>query len=157
MRMKKTKRESVFETNSSSVHTLVFPRQNYKHKFDEDVDFRDGVLRVKCGDFSECGEVRTQRDKLSYLVSFIICAAGQNFYEVHEISTYESWRLNNLFVSLKDLVPDLKDIIAEDTTAAKFDHQTHPSNCDCCVDYENVFVLEAFLFNPDVYIDMDRD
>lgn len=155
--MKQAKRESVFETNSSSVHTLVVPRQHDKHKFDEDVDFRDGVLRVKCGDFSECGAVETQRDKLSYLVSFIICAGGQNFYGPCSISTYDSWRLNDLFVSLKNLVPDLKDIIAEDITAAKFDHQTHPVNSDCCVDYENTYVLEAFLFNPESYIEMSRD
>ena len=62
-------RSSVFETNSSSSHSLVFSKVNRGHSYDLPVD-ENGVLTIPFGEFGWGPEVlKTPLEKLSYIVT----------------------------------------------------------------------------------------
>jgi len=62
-------RNSVFETNSSSSHSLVFSKVDRGHNYDLPVD-EDGILTIPFGEFGWGPEVlRTPLEKLSYTVT----------------------------------------------------------------------------------------
>ena len=64
-----TIRHSVFETNSSSSHSLVFSKKNRGYDFDLPVD-KDGTLVIPFGEFGWGPEVlHTPMEKLSYFVT----------------------------------------------------------------------------------------
>ena len=62
-------RSSVFETNSSSSHSLVFSKVNRGHSYDLPVD-GNGVLTIPFGEFGWGPAVlKTPLEKLSYVVT----------------------------------------------------------------------------------------
>ncbi len=62
-------RNSVFETNSSSSHSLVFSKRDRGHSYDLPVDEK-GVLTIPFGEFGWGPEVlKTPIEKLSYVVT----------------------------------------------------------------------------------------
>ena len=83
-------RSHVFETNSSSVHSLVISNNgrevsNFKLN-------REGKIEVDFGDFGKELRVYTsQYDKLSYLITCLYYLSG---YEVDDI--YEKWEFENI-------------------------------------------------------------
>ena len=69
-------RRSVFETNSSSVHTLQII--NTGLKLSNLKINKDGIIEVEFGSFdNEYGIYNTQYEKLQYLLSFI---GYENYY-----------------------------------------------------------------------------
>lgn len=62
-------RNSVFETNSSSSHSLVFSKVDRGHDYDLPVD-ENGVLTIPFGEFGWGPDIlRTPLEKLSYIVT----------------------------------------------------------------------------------------
>lgn len=62
-------RNSVFETNSSSSHSLVFSKVDRGHSYDLPVD-ENGVLTIPFGEFGWGPEIlRTPLEKLSYIIT----------------------------------------------------------------------------------------
>jgi len=151
-------RHSLFETNSSSIHSIVFPAGKCEQKLKPD---NHGVIRFPCGDFSDTGIVYGLHDKLSYLCSYI----ALNYYDRYEteeqvgqtLSAQQCWELENILEAIQKEYPDVLELKAIFCENAVFDHQTHPSCRECIVDLYDIDQIHDFLFNDDIKIKMDRD
>ena len=149
--MKKTIRNSVFETNSSAVHSLVYAKDGLEPS-SLTVD-KDGYIVTDFGDFGDYNMGITtfdQATKLSYL-------ATECYYTNHydeDIEDSHQWR-------------DICDAICEYTGAKgiKLLHKTEPSlNHQVVPGYEPKFCdywaedsVLNFVFNKYVGIEMSHD
>lgn len=151
-------RQSTFETNSSSVHTLVLPKGSCEQTLKPN---ECGEVRVSCDDFSDCGVVYGLREKLSYLCSFIALDQPSDIHEIGQlggcISNEDSWTLSHILEAIQRRYPDVLKLVATHCHAAQFDHQTHPCNSSCIIDLWNIDQIEMFLFNDEITINMGRD
>jgi len=142
--MKKTFRDGLFETNSSSVHTLVF-KNNEWAKPDLDMDGDAVIGRIKY--FGKDGRTYdSQNDKLSYLLTCMWCFCGENLDRLHDSSYFD----------------ELEEIVTEHTGASKIklvygegehgmDHQTYPEYYGDCPLFDlNRYNMENFIFNDNV-------
>jgi hypothetical protein len=157
--MEKT-RQSIFETNSSSVHTLVFPKPEKEMKIHPSLVDKNGVITVECDYFGDSGVVYGQYEKLKYLCTWIALATGHGPYgdSSEDFSADDCWELRRyLLEPIKETDPSVKNIIVTKVDRAGFDHQTHPHSCGCVVDFCNEDVLMNFIFNDDIKILMSRD
>ena len=146
-------RQSVFETNSSSVHSLSFPKGECK----ETLKPKNGVVKIPCGDFSGTGIVWGLHEKLSYLCTYAVLDYPCDVRENGISSSEDNWDLDNILDALKRKYPDLKELVATKCNKACFDHQTHPCSEPCVVHLWDTESLETFLFNDDIKINMGRD
>lgn len=151
--MKTQTRYSVFETNSSSVHTLSFPRG----ECNEVLKIKNGIVKIPCGDFSESGVVWGLHEKLSYLCSFAVLDHPSVETKQGCMSSEDNWDLDNILSAIQKRYPDVIELIATKCNKAQFDHQTHPCNSSCIVNLWDTEALETFLFNDDIKINMGRD
>lgn len=79
--MKKKIRSSVFETNSSSMHTLTLKNSDETKDFVLELD-KDGYLHIETGDYSELEkDLKEVYEILSFVASWIV-----------EYGYYDSWR-----------------------------------------------------------------
>lgn len=151
-------RQSTFETNSSSVHTLVLPKGNCEQVLKPD---KHGEVRVSCDDFSECGVVYGLHEKLSYLCSFIALDHPGDVRVTSQfggcMSSEDCWDLENILEAIQRRYPDVLKLVATHCYAAQFDHQTHPCNSSCIINLWDIDQIETFLFNDDIKINMGRD
>ena len=151
-------RPSVFETNSSSVHSIVLPEGTCEQKLKPD---SHGVIRFPCGDFSDTGIVYGLYDKLSYLCSYI----ALDHYDMCEtenqvgltLSAQQCWELENILQAIQKEYPDALELKAIFCENAVFDHQTHPSCHECVIDLYDIDQIHDFLFNDGIKIKMGRD
>ena len=147
-------RQSTFETNSSSVHTLVLPKGNCEQVLKPN---KHGEVRVYCNDFSDCGVVYGLHEKLSYLCSFIALDHPGYISEDGCMSSEDCWDLKNILEAIQRRYPDVLEIVAIKCHNAEFDHQTHPCNSSCIINLWDIDQIETFLFNDDIKINMGRD
>ena len=148
--MKKQIRSNVFETNSSSVHTLTISTEGR-----EPSTFKlnnEGKIEVDFGSFTnECKIYSSQYDKLSYLITCLYYLAG---YDV-----------DNIYDNLK--FSYLEDAICKYTGATGIkiinknepyiDHQSIPYYD---IELVNVYDEEAvinFVFNKFISLKTDSD
>jgi len=151
--MKTNIRYSVFETNSSSVHTLSLPKGECK----ETLNIKDGITEISCDDFSNSGVVYGLHEKLSYLCSYVALDHPGNIGENGCMSSKDNWDLENIRDAIQRRYPDLEELVATNCYAAQFDHQTHPGCSSCIINLWDINMLESFLFNDDIKIIMGRD
>lgn len=147
-------RQSTFETNSSSVHTLVLPKGSCEQVLKPD---EHGKIRVECDDFSDCGVVYGLHEKLSYLCSFIALDHSGSINENGDMSSEDCWGLESILEAIQRKYPDILEIVVTHCYAAQFDHQTHPCNSSCIINLWDIDQIETFLFNDDIKINMGRD
>ena len=83
-------RKGVFETNSSSIHSLVISnedREPSKFKLN-----KNGEIEIDFGQFGKDERIYTsQYDKLSYLITCLYYLSGydiSDIYDIHAISDY---------------------------------------------------------------------
>lgn len=171
--MKRQIRNNVFETNSSSVHTLVYLNQKLdKSKLKIDAD---GIIRIPIKYFGKnYKDYSSQEDKLSYIVTFFWCYFGE------DISTFESneWK-TGYWIDIKkelieyinknktskreciDIIPCLPHDLEYDDyyyKIAGFDHQMYPTGLDdCIVDLYNPEAVIQFIFNKNIILRTDCD
>ena len=70
--MKKKIRSSVFETNSSSMHTLTLKNSNETKDFVLELD-KDGYLHIETGDYSDLEkDLKEVPEILSFVASRIV-------------------------------------------------------------------------------------
>ena len=143
--MKRQIRKSVFETNSSSVHTLVYPKGNCSIPI-SDIS-KDGVVTVQCSDFSYYGYVEDLYEKLQYLCSYI--ALDDTIKEMEEDESILD------AIKMKD--PSVKELKVIHCECAMFDHQTSPYESSCIVNLNDTDSINTFLFNDEIKIKLDRD
>lgn len=158
--MKKTIRNSVFETNSSSVHTLSYPKGECKTTYDQIAD-ENGVIEVECGEFIG-GVVHGLVEKLEYLCSYIALTSEREYAEPkegkgHVLSSEDSWQMREILDALQMDFPNATELRAVHIENAFFDHQTAPYESSCIIDLYNSNEINNFLFNDDITIIMGRD
>ena len=150
--MRKTRRH-VFETNSSSVHSVVVKyNREFKANLRRD-DKNPNIVIAKCHDYSNAGNgedeyvISTQQEKLEYLISWLAC---KNRYE-YGGGIYDDWVYASILEALRKVDPDITSVRITDEDVADFDHQTAPYSCnECAVNLYNDYDICNFIFNDNI-------
>ncbi len=153
------KRKETFETNSSSVHTLVMPRPENPRLKDRQIVDKDGVITVPCKYYGDSGIVSGLYEKLQYLCTWIAVSHGMGKYgDSEDFTSNDCWALEKcVLYPIQEVDPSVLKIKVTNVDRADFDHQMHPSNCECIVNLWDTDSVITFLFNDDIYIKMSRD
>lgn len=150
--MKRVIRNRMFETNSSSVHTLVYKNQTFAEP-DLPINPETNKVIGYYGSFDNSDRYyESQADKLSYLLTVL--------YYIHHYNTediYETWD----FEELEEVVNKhcrTNGIEIREDIEPYIDHQSVPEYGDRC----DLFMLtkenmENFIFNPNVVLHTDCD
>lgn len=149
--MRRHIRNEVFESNSSSVHTLTFSKSGREpSKFVLD---KDGYLHVDYGTFDAEYNVYTEQyDKLSYLIT--LCSYCADVYCREVTETYQ-------FREIEDAIKEYTGcvgIIIDGLEEPAIDHQSIPYDGD--INIINIYDKDAvidFVFNKYVGLKTDRD
>ncbi len=131
--MKKTIRRKVFETNSSSTHSISISNGITDSIIAPDYD---NIIRLTGGDFGwEQCIYHNAMDKANY------CAQDQEYNE------------DNL-VMLKEVIEEHTGYPVEIDLYGYIDHQSKGTSNEA---FENKETLENFIFNSNCYIETDND
>lgn len=141
-------RSNVFESNSSSVHTLQISKDGLEpSKLELN---KDGNIEIEFGEFGkEYMIYDTQYEKLQYLISFI--AYNYGFYCLEDL--YENYD----FKEVRDAICEYtgaNDIVIVGETHACIDHQ---SADDCVINMWYPDEIINFVFNKYVALKTDCD
>lgn len=149
-------RNSVFETNSSSSHSLVFSKKNRGYSYDLPVD-ADGVLTIPFGEFGWGPDIlKTPIEKLSYLIT----DNGGYCYDDDDKSwddlveeVLNNSRIQEILDIVKSHCPNIKEIVFEPASSyyprGYIDHDS--------VGTSNETDFEDLVFNNDIIILIDND
>lgn len=141
-------RRNVFETNSSSVHTLQISKDGLEPS--ELKLNKDGNIEIELGEFGKNYMIyNTQYEKLQYLISFI--AYGCYYYDLQEL--YKNYD----FMTVRNAVCEYtgaNDIIVVGEAEAHIDHQ---SADECVINLWNPDAIINFVFNKYVALETDCD
>lgn len=155
LNMKHVVRNQVFETNSSSVHSIVVKETNdYKIELERSQTNPYAVVAC-CMDYSDVGHdetyvIATQQDKFNYLMSWLACKYEYTYYD----DLKSSWEYSYVLNALRSVDNKIDDIIVIDSNKAKFDHQTAPYNSsDCVVDLYSERAIKDFIFNDSIMLE----
>ena len=163
--MKKQIRAGVFETNSSSVHSIVFNRSFLEPN---KMPMKDGYIQVPFGVFDCSGKFTTQSEKLSYIVTSLWYAEGypdvDDMYDSYAWSLLEEAMIHYVDgckgVRIKGKVKNVNDddFYLGYGEAPYIDHQSIPSSIDdMIVDVYSENSIIDFVFNPNVWLECSRD
>lgn len=165
--MKRTVRYGTFETNSSSMHSLVY--SNIKMDKSDLPVTSDGVVYVYLEQEYNChGTLTTQLEKLEYLLSYLFVKDGwgynSDFYQTsdnwYNFDIANSYMGRELLELLQLHDSRIKKVIVRwCCDGPEFDHQSHPAYGDNPMDelvYDKDRTLE-YLFSPNVSLEMSRD
>lgn len=160
--MKKKIREGVWETNSSSTHSLSI---SHMHNYDytslrRHIDL-DGILHIYPKDFEwEINEYSFPYDKTQYAIAMI------NMTEVEggENDIYETEGFQLLKSTIMENIPECTDVVVEvndDQLSYPFGHIDHQS-CECYNSLQHFLsdydvTLEEFIFNTEIILKTDND
>jgi len=142
-------RRKVFETNSSSSHSLVYSKKDRGYNYDLPVD-KDGVLTIPFGEFRWGPEIlTTPMQKLSYYITDNFSGQGIDVQEV-----YDTKEAKYLISIIKKNCPQVKEVrfkeSEEDIDFGYVDHQsvgTSTGERD----------LEKLIFSNSIIILIDND
>ena len=173
--MKSKIREGIFETNSSSVHSLVFLNQELsKPNLKELRINKDGVIKIPLGYFGKDYRIySSQKEKLSYIMTFFYC------YFDEDITRFENDWQNSYWEDIKRAIisyiniscpekhcTNIVPVLSKKTKTecgyynweVGFDHQTYPSYLEDCV--VNLYVPQKvveFIFNKNLALETNCD
>ena len=142
--MKTQIRKSVFETNSSSVHSISIAK--YTSIKNDNI-----VLEAKLGDFGWEHELYTDPyEKLSYLWTAVFCLAD-----------YEAWDKKKDFVKHAQILEDWKkiisDVFSQYNIEIEYEHKGAFGGAysDYYIDHscELINMLDDFKNNPELIVD----
>lgn len=159
--MKRQIRSGVFETNSSSVHSLAI---NPKGRVPNKIKMDDGYLIAKFGVFDCSGKFTTQSEKLSYLVTCIWYIAGCPD-DMDDMYSTSAW--DNLEDAVRKYIPECRGVRMNidnlirdyfDESAPYIDHQSVPdSDWDMIIDMYDEDAVIDFIWNDCVGLKCSRD
>lgn len=164
--MKTNIRNNIFETNSSSVHSLVLLNQELSEP-----DFRelrinkDGVIKIPLGYFGKEHKIySSQKEKLSYILTFLWCYFGENIEWFVDKDHNYYWQniKDEIIFYINKFSPDIlcTDIIPvyPKKGLVGFDHQTYPNYLDdCLVDLYYPKKVVEFIFNKNIALETNSD
>ncbi len=172
--MKSKIREGVFETNSSSVHSLVFLNLKLsKPNLKELRIDKDGVIKIPLGYFGKDHRIySSQKEKLSYIMTTFYCCFGE---DITRFEDKDDWTVS-YWTDIKKAIIDYINTSCPDKhctnivpvkTKTKygyhelevgFDHQTYPSYLeDCRVNLYNPQTVVEFIFNKNMALETGCD
>ena len=149
--MKRTSRNGVFETNSSSVHTIVLKHEG---PYVPELETDGNRVVTHCHDYSEYGHdddayLSTQQEKLDYLMSWLTVKHDYDYGG----ELYDTWEYGHVLEAIKSVMPEIEVITVLDEDKACFDHQTAPySYNDCAVNLDSEEDIRSFIFNDNVQL-----
>lgn len=156
--MKRQIRSGLFETNSSSVHTIVVKHKgDYKMKLKRSRKAPQVVIGY-CRDYSDYGReepyiMSKQQEKFEYVLSLIIYKYQWSYGEAEE-----SWEFGVLLEALKSVDNTVVDIMVKDRHKAGFDHQTAPDGYSYgVVNLYNERDIRKFIFNDNIMLELGFD
>lgn len=147
-------RKEVFETNSSSVHSIVV---KYNGEYDVRLEREQQnpcAVVAHCRDYSDVGRdepyvISTQQEKFNYLMTWIVCKCEYSYER-----PCEYWLYNDILNVLKKVDPGINTIIILDEDKAAFDHQTAPyDSSDCVIDIYKENEIMNFIFNDNITLE----
>ena len=156
--MKKKIRSSVFETNSSSMHTLTLKNSDETKDFVLELD-KDGYLHIETGDYSDLEkDLKEVNEILSFVASWIIEYGYYNGWAVeHDWEgnpTPDEMRSFKGFDVLENIVKKhtgAKGIIIEEIKKSEF-----PSGESLNINEEKILdsdVMEQLIFGKGSYVE----
>lgn len=164
--MRKKIRKGIFETNSSSSHSLSVSRmQNYDYtSLREHIDL-DGILHIYPKDFE--WEIRAYSfpyDKIQYALAMINMTEGEGRGKASVNDIYETEGFQLLKSTIMENIPECKDVVVEaanESWNSPFGHIDHQS-CECYESLQHFLndydvTLEEFIFNIGVILKTDND
>ena len=148
-----TKRSGVFETNSSSVHSIVYAREELEPS---KLPVRSGYTMAKFGTFGkDYARYFSQADKLSYLASLIwysTCSYSNGLSHMYE--SYE-WR------QLEDAVCPYNGTngirMFKRPSRPEIDHQSISDYGITFINMWDTNKVRQFIFNPDIGLQTECD
>lgn len=164
--MKTNIRNNIFETNSSSVHSLVFLNQKLsKPNFRELRINKDGVIKIPLRYFGRDHKIySSQKEKLSYILTFLWCYFGENIEWFVDKDHNYYWQniKDEIIFYINKFSPDIlcTDIIPvyPKKGLVGFDHQTYPNYLDdCLVDLYYPKKVVEFIFNKNIALETNSD
>lgn len=170
--MKSKIREGIFETNSSSVHSLVFLNQKLsKPNLRELRIDKNGIIKIPFGYFGKDYRIySSQKEKLSYILTFLWCYLDNDFENNYKSSYWQDIKekiINYINTSCPnkhcvDIVPVYPKKKIKNTDSyynwIGFDHQTYPSHLeDCVVNLYNPQQVLEFIFNKNIGLETNSD
>lgn len=160
-------REGVFETNSSSSHSLVFkPKDTFKKVFNDldnneagrsDIK-KDMFINLETFGWSRDSPVQTVEEKIAYILADQVFGyeevpvGGFEDYKKEKNSEIIQWIEEGLNVELK--INDDESDTWEGKYDAYVDHESSGTACDVV---ENKKTLLEFLLDDQAYIEIDND
>lgn len=149
--MKRKIRRFVFETNSSSVHTLQISKDGMSPS-ELEIRKRDGMIRVPLKYWGrESAEYTSQLDKLSYICSRAWCADSNHCTWEEDPNSYENYVIGMIEEAICDYTGAKGiELYIPKGEEPGFDHQTAPEYSDDMNGFCNVWnsdSIQNFVFN----------
>ena len=141
-------RQNVFETNSSSVHSLVINSEGLEPS-NLKIDPKTDHIIVNTQYFGkEYNIYSTQEDKLSYLITYIITSLQSTYDndEILEVELFKDYR----FIDIENIIKEYcncSGIIVNIDEEGGFDHQTSPYESGCIINLYDEEEIKNFIFN----------
>ena len=123
--MKKVIRKSIFETNSSSVHTLVVLRKEANNI----PVSKTGKMRVKLGYFGKNSTTEfDQMTKMSYVLTVTMIKLGlfdygREAFKEHVETLRDDCIYDKILEDIQNYVPEVKEIVPVYSPGYGLDHQ----------------------------------
>lgn len=141
-------RQNVFETNSSSVHSLVINSEGLEPS-NLKIDPKTDHIIVNTQYFGkEYNIYNDQEDKLSYLITYII-ADLQREYDNDEILAVELFK-DYHFINIENIIKEYcncSGVIVNIDEEGGLDHQTSPHESECIINLYDEEEIKNFIFN----------
>lgn len=176
--MKKQIRNSVFETNSSSTHSITFKKRGGLEPSNLIVYRNDNKVHTRFGEFGwEIKNYNLQQDKLSYLVTMLFETIRRKIN--HPVDPYEYIKNTDGFKKIEDTIKEycncdgleIDDEISLDyytygndiryyiSSEGYIDHQSceNYGSIDDFLNHYGVDNVRDFIFDSSVIVHTDND
>lgn len=146
--MKRQIRRNVFETNSSSVHSLVYSKDGLEPS--ELEISQNGEILIPLGDFDGCSTYKDQYNKLSYLLTCLYYLSDCDAEKIYDDYSFE---LINKAVCSYTGAKTIKVMGSE----GYIDHKSVPT-CDIeIINTYNEDEVINYIFNRNIWLKTDYD
>ena len=146
----KSVRRNVFETNSSSMHSISYTNGNYCYELISEGGDEDDVLYISLGEYGwEWVTYDEPTDRLRYLLTNLACTEGLNQYDDYETDYREEFEYLDEFRDVVDAVvshTSYKDVKIK-SLVGYVDHQSSMS-VRSLLEEAGVSTIADFIFGP---------
>lgn len=163
------KRYNLFETNSSSTHSLVItPKKDFENDFNLVLNDKNEIEVEGWDQLSEYCAYGFY-EKLAYMLSWMYLQDNDDPYwsdakELNDL-VYPSDYINTthedeyeaVLNAIKKHFPDVNGIRLTNVKNINWDHQTMPYESDFVIDLYDEEQIEGYLFNDDALVRVGRD